>query len=503
MLGVICTPSNSTSAVCIPDLVNESPRVLILSDISNEPDDTQSLVRLLLHSDQVNIQGLIAVTSYWLNSSTYPDQILAAINAYGEVVDNLQFHTYGQYPSAAYLRSVVRSGSTEYGMAAVLNKTLSDGAKLLINAVCSSPSTLHVQVWGGANVLAEALAYARSSMNASELATFTSRLFVYSISDQDDAGPWIRHEFPSVRYIASVHGWNQYGLAAWCGISGEPYYHFDGDGPDTTLVTNNWVHQNIQLGPLGTHYPDIMYIMEGDTPSMLYNLPNGLNAPDYPNWGSWGGRYFLSDNSGHSMHYADAIDQVIGKDGKLYYTNHGTIWRWRAAYQAEFATRIQWSLTYDFSKTAHHPVVVVNSSCGFEHLPLTVAPNVELVLDASESYDLDREDLSDLEFTWWHYRDVTATQTDVDAEVPAVDITTIDAGAQGLAVKLRIPPVESACATADALLASTGVDYPCQAYHIILEVTKKSGFPLTRYKRIVLQVVNNSTLGNSSAIYNL
>ena len=33
--------------------------------------------------------------------------------------------------------------------------------------------------------------------------------------------------------------------------------------------------------------------MEGDTPSWLNLIPNGLSYPEHPDWGGWGGRYEL------------------------------------------------------------------------------------------------------------------------------------------------------------------------------------------------------------------
>ena len=36
------------------------PRVVILSDIGNEPDDQMSLVRLLLYSNEIEIEALVA-----------------------------------------------------------------------------------------------------------------------------------------------------------------------------------------------------------------------------------------------------------------------------------------------------------------------------------------------------------------------------------------------------------------------------------------------------------
>ena len=39
------------------------PRVIVISDIGNEPDDQMSLVRLLLYSNELDIEALVASTS--------------------------------------------------------------------------------------------------------------------------------------------------------------------------------------------------------------------------------------------------------------------------------------------------------------------------------------------------------------------------------------------------------------------------------------------------------
>ena len=83
---------------------------------------------------------------------------------------------------------------------------------------------LHTQAWGGINVLGEALFYVQRTRVPYELNRFISKLRVYSISDQDNVGPWIRMNFPTIPYIVSIHGFNQYGMAAWTGISGDKYY---------------------------------------------------------------------------------------------------------------------------------------------------------------------------------------------------------------------------------------------------------------------------------------
>ena len=45
---------------------HHKPRLMVMTDLSNEPDDEESFVRLLVYSDQFDIEGLIATTSAWM-----------------------------------------------------------------------------------------------------------------------------------------------------------------------------------------------------------------------------------------------------------------------------------------------------------------------------------------------------------------------------------------------------------------------------------------------------
>ena len=49
----------------VVDSFHGKPRVLVLTDIGNEPDDQMSLTRFLLYSNEFDIEGLVATTSTW------------------------------------------------------------------------------------------------------------------------------------------------------------------------------------------------------------------------------------------------------------------------------------------------------------------------------------------------------------------------------------------------------------------------------------------------------
>lgn len=51
------------------------PRIFILTDMLNEPDDSQSLVRYLLYANKFDTRGICATISTWLRLSTHPEEI--------------------------------------------------------------------------------------------------------------------------------------------------------------------------------------------------------------------------------------------------------------------------------------------------------------------------------------------------------------------------------------------------------------------------------------------
>ena len=53
----------------------EKSRVFVLTDISNEPDDEESLVRFLVYANEFDVEGLVATTSTWLKTKTREDLI--------------------------------------------------------------------------------------------------------------------------------------------------------------------------------------------------------------------------------------------------------------------------------------------------------------------------------------------------------------------------------------------------------------------------------------------
>jgi hypothetical protein len=427
-----------------------------------------SLVRLLTYANELDINGIGIVTSVWKNDSIDVDTVPEVLASYSKVLDNLNANVpaTAPYPSGDELLAKVKPGHPVYGLAA-LDLEMSDAAQALLAAVDSgtSESPLYVCLWGGAGVLAELLHNISTTRSQDELSTFLTKVRVYSISDQDDAGSWIRVNYPELFYVVSLHGFSEYTQASWNGISGEEFRHFDKGGPNTSLITNEWLQEHIRVGELGQHYLEYEFIMEGDTPSFFPMIPNGLGDPAHPEWGSWGGRYLLVDQSRRYPVYSDASDVAIGVNGQIYVSSFAGIWRWRRAYQYDFAARMQWTLSGDFSASNHAPVVVLNDTCGPDVFKASFKLGDSIVVDASKSWDPDGDELS---FDWFHYREVTERMQEGYIPPVSLDIkvTKLDVGG-GL---VSIEPLKNSVRISRVLPVEKGeliiflIDY---AHHLV------------------------------------
>jgi Protein of unknown function (DUF1593) len=458
-------------------------RLFVFTDIGNEPDDQMSLVRLLSYANSIDIEGLVASTSTWKRNVVSPETLRNVIGAYGEVRDNLLQHELG-WPTADSLLKLVSAGRPAYGLAGIAEGTPSQGAlRLLEAAQRPDPRPLWVALWGGGSTLAEALAHARRTLTGEQLAALVARLRVYSISDQDDAGPWIRREFPGLCYIVkpSTEDGAEYASATWTGISGDVFYR-NGEGADGESITQEWLQKNIRnKGSFGAHYPRHLFIMEGDTPSFLGLIPNGLDAAHDPSWGGWGGRYLLRrpygetrpiwTQGGDSFPRVTSADTVIGVDGRAHTSDQATIWRWRRAFQNDFAARMDWSLR-DFAHANHAPRVVVNGDAGEHALVIDVDVGQDVMLDANGTTDPDGDAL---EVAWFPYPEAGFGPGEPLAAVSL-----------GQASGLRVPV--HALSSCQANWLGAGTCGPVGLAHVILAVTDHGAPALTRYRRVIVRV---------------
>lgn len=489
-MGLIASPA-AIPAAQTPQTIDTytgHPRMFVLSDIGNEPDDQMSMVRLLSYSNEIDLEGLVATTSTWQRSKRNLHTIQEIIADYGKVHPNLLLHA-SNWPTQDYLNSIVSMGQPGYGMADVGKDKASPGSKALIAAVDKADERpVWVTVWGGANTLAQALYDVRETRSPEELKAFEAKLRVYSISDQDDAGPWIRKEFPDILYIVkpSSPDGGEYASATWTGIAGDVYYK-NGSGADFSKVTNEWLDENIRSkGPLGKHYLKYAFIMEGDTPAYLGLTDNGLNSFRNPSWGGWGGRYIYRQPYGESRSIwtqggdwfprVTSADAVVGVDGKEYTSDQATIWRWRNQFQNDFAARMDWTIK-PFAQANHHPKANVNGQDGTGVITIEAKTGDNISLDASASKDPDGNKLS---YRWYHYKE--AGYSGEVGKPGLADISIKDADQSKTSIAINKACREGWLADPRATCPQGG------EAHVILEVTDDGLPALTSYRRVIIHV---------------
>jgi hypothetical protein len=445
------------------------PRMIVLTDLSNEPDDEESLVRFLVYANEFDVEGLIATTSTHLKKGPREDLLRRDIDAYEKVRPNLAKHAPG-YPSAEHLRSVTRTGQTGYGMAAVGDGKGTPGSKHIIDVVDRADERpIWISVWGGANTLAQALRDVKATRDPAAAERFVAKLRVYTISDQDDAGHWTRPHFPALFYIVSPGPVGRgYPRATWNGISGDRRNKI-GVMHRFEMVDNPWLEKHVirDHGPLGALYPKLAYIMEGDTPSFLGLVDNGLGWHVRPDYGGWGGRYELSRPPDEKRPiWTDTKDTVTSDDnGRTETSNHATVWRWREHFQNDFAARMDWCVADDFKKANHNPAAVLNGDRTKNVVDVTARPGETVRLSAEGTTD---QDGNAVETRWWIYEEAGTLRDPRTGRLPE-------------GVKL------SAAAGASTSLTLPQVTEPATV-HVILEVRDDGTPRLWAYRRVVVTV---------------
>src|SRR5687768_16655160 len=179
----------------------ERPRLAVLTDIGGDPDDQQSLIRLMVYANEFDLELMIASAAgtrgELKESITRPDLIRQIVDAYGAALPNLKRHA-SRWPEHAELVARIHSGNALRGRAHIGAGHDTAGSRALIERIdAGTPERrLNIAIWGGQTDFAQALWRVKHDRGSDGLAVFARKLRVYDIADQDGIADWIRTEFP-------------------------------------------------------------------------------------------------------------------------------------------------------------------------------------------------------------------------------------------------------------------------------------------------------------------
>jgi hypothetical protein len=494
-LFVLFVLTNCTSSVTM-QAGPEKPRTIVTTD--GEVDDMDTFIRLLLYTNEFDIEGIIYTSSQWhyagdgkgtkcisempMTKRMYGERtdlrwtgtewIQKLIDKYAVSYPNLQKHDPG-YPSPEYLKSIIRVGNIDFEGEMSKDTEGSDFIKKIL--LDNEPGPVYVQLWGGTNTLARALKsieeeYKNSDSWQELYKKISEKAVIYAVLDQDATyTKYVAPNWPNIRVIYnSAQFWSF--AYAWPRVVPEPLKPY---------LSGPWFGENIKFnhGPLLENYytwgdgqiipgdPEYTqgnmeeankqqralydFISEGDSPAYFFMLNYGLRSMEDPSFGGLGGRFVQSPTNPRRWEDGRTVtdfNPYTGKDESSYPQI-----RWIEDLQNDFAARADWCVK-EYKDANHAPVVKANHP-----MDLSAKTGEKVILGATAT----DPDGNQLKYSWWQY---------------------MEAGSFAFAITLTGADSKEASFTVPAD-AESG-----KTIHIILEVSD-NGIPvLTRYQHFVVTV---------------
>lgn len=473
------------------------PNTIVTTD--GEIDDVDSFIRMLLYSNEFHLEGLIYSSSQWhykgdgkgtsfvseleMTRRIYGERtelrwpgtqwMDTLLDAYAEVYPSLSQHAEG-YPTADYLRSLVRVGNIDFE--GEMEKETEGSQFIKDRLLDDNPEPIYLQVWGGTNTIARALKsiqeqYGNTARWDAVYRKVCAKTILYMILDQDATyAKYIAPNWPDIRiYYNTSQFWSF--AYFWKRTVPEAWHHFlegqfmgdaiiHGHGPLLTQYYSYGDGQKQAGDPEHIHgdpahlkdgqwgsFGKYDFISEGDSPSYLHLINVGLDNLQHPEYGGWGGRLVPSATQPKRWEDGDLVtdwNPYTKQQDKSYPQT-----RWIPAIQEDFAARAEWCIK-SYREANHAPVVRLKGKA-----VRTASPG-DQIHARIKAKDPDG-DL--LQIRYWQYREAGTYPGEVHLT------------SRGNKVHFRIPDN-----------ADRG------SIHLIAEVKDGASHPMTRYALLVVEV---------------
>ncbi|MBM7570577.1 DUF1593 domain-containing protein [Aquibacillus albus] len=486
------------------------PRTVVTTD--GEVDDMNSVIRFLLYSNEVNLEGIVLTSSMYHYAGdekrgiepfrwTGTQWLFDIIDAYEEAYPNLIKHAVG-YPEPDYIRKVTKIGNISN--AGEMEK-VTEGSEFLKELFLDNDDRdLYVQTWGGTNTTARALKsiqeeYENTSDWESIKKRVSDKLVIYIILDQDESySSYIAENWSDIRIINDqsnfwhfAYAWKFHADEVNSKLQGDwnyehikkghgkllELYALMGDGniiegelPEEQRGSDEYLTNNPQ-------YNRYDFISEGDSPSFFYLINNGLRSIEDPSYGGWGGRFGVVNER---LYKNTVLDYDV-------YTNRYeaeySLMRWFDDIQSDFAARADWVVASNYEDANHNPTLTVK-----EGLDLEVEQGEEVTLHAIGT-DPDGDHLT---YSWWRYFEADTYE---DSKVSPLKVEQVLQGDMqfGLHRELNSGEVTDSITLSGSDTDTVTLTIPEDAksgdtIHIIAEVKDDGMHELKHYQRVILTV---------------
>ena len=472
------------------------PRTIVTTD--GEIDDVDSFIRMLLYANEFKLEGLIYSSSMWhykgdgkgtqftsereMTRKIYGSKtelrwvgttwMNDLLDAYEKVYPNLIKHD-ADYPTTAYLRSIIRVGNIDFE--GEMEK-VTEGSEFIKNKLLDASTTpIYLQAWGGSNTIARALKsieeqYANTPNWSSIKQKVSKKAIIYIIMDQDATyEKYIAKNWPAITILM-----NKWQFAAWAynwkkQVPAPFQYTLEGKFMGDNIINNHGpltkmyysygdgqkqagddehIHGDItkiKNGQWGS-FNQYDFLSEGDSPAYFHLINVGLNNLKNPSFGGWGGRFQHEKLNKWTTEGVTDYNNFTAKEDRDFPQS-----RWIEAMQLDFAARADWCVK-PFKEANHPPKIIVKGSN-----TMIAKPNQKIKINVAIS-DPDNNKPTT---KFWQYK---------------------EAGNAHFALQINQQSNTEATVTipSDAQKGNT--------FHLIAETTDNGTPALTRYQRIIFTV---------------
>ena len=490
-----CSPKTKTTKSISSNQLK--PRTIVTTD--GEIDDVNSFIRMLLYANEFRLEGLVISSSMWHykgdgKGTLFTSEMEMTKKRYGAVT-NLRWpgttwmyplidayeRVYPQlcknakaYPTAKYLRSIVKVGNIDFE--GEMDKDTEGSDFIKTNLLNGNTEPVYLQVWGGTNTIARALKSIEDEFGKTKkwkeiYDRVCHKAIIYAVMDQDATyKKYIAPRWPDIKVFYNSYQFWCFGYPWKKYVPESQQYLLKGDFLRNNIINNHGpllkqyysygdgkhqegdnenIHGNLAKinERKGSNFEINDFISEGDSPAYLHLIDIGLDNLKHPEWGGWGGRLVQSKQQPNRWEDGELAADFNPFTNKMD-TSYPQV-RWLEAIQNDFAARADWCIK-DYKDANHSPSVKLKTAG-----KITARPG-ETVILSGEATDPDNNDLI---YCWWQYKEVGTYKKSV----------------------FIVNPNQ----TEASFIMPSGINKG-ETIHLIFEV-RDNGIPqLTRYKRLIV-----------------